>query len=1363
MPFTAETKRAYTLRLNGVNKKDNAWKEDLWKTHETVNEGSRIFGDLWLTLRGGLSAKLAETKEDSSTRRILLALSWLTVEAPADLIPPEYIIATAKQPRDEREIALVKVLKSILKSQGVKNISDWENDCKASLASDIKEDAVWVNRAQIFSDKKKSVGWNSNEAESFVFDMFGGQEAYFSLGVKEDKEADSKDFCQKAGNWLSTNWGSGVKSDKSLIIEKLSLITSLDLLSLKKKNSSAILVKIIKALEENYKPLDGEYKEGEDPKDTFSKISRIIGWKGSPSAGFRILEKMTNDTPVSAEMVEDLLIRIKKEIEDKQKKLGKPKIKWANKIKAEFESNVHFTFRGERDHQKEFSVLMDHALRRVSGCHSWVKIAEVSRRDFDADANKVSDKLISDWLDEYTDQRSSDSGALEGYFVRKNAIDGWDDVVKAWSELGKISTPEQRVYAVRALQGELEKFGDAQLFEELAKAKPEVIWFRSGKANPDLIKQEVSKRIALHNKTRFKVPTYRHPDPLLHPVFCDFGNSRWAIAYGAQDKVSSLNERDVFLTLWNGKEMTKTTLRWQSKRFFQEIVSCSKNQKGTPVSRNNPQALAASGVQGNSSIIINDLFDRKDWSGRLQADRAQLEKAVTLRKKGGAKFKKFIKEIKWFLTFSVPLKPSGPWIEYASQSSYLHQNRSDGKANKPLVNLGPKNERDEIRGLAYPLDHPEQTNLRKGMARMHLSRLEGLRTLSVDLGHRHAVATAVWLTLSIKSAINKFPWIDKAEFSSSKLFLQMEKDGKRFVFRRIGANKLQDGSIHPAPWAYLERQFFINLAGENSESRFATDTERLGVKKFETWLGYYTSEPRNSKRWKMDELFAELVKIARFGLARHAKIARISEGLVAKVRIISGDRTIPLDAVSRKEHITNLLEEYHLLVTSPNWKDDEGLKGWSQLTKGILADEELKISTQDSAPKKKLDKTLKEKIIRVSEKLIQDSSLCKKFSNTLKIRWEKDDDKWPEFIKWLSRSLMPRSVKDLKSSRQKGGLSLLRVTTIEDFRRKVQLAYFTRKKPDGQRATVGLDFASKALKVIEKLRENRVRQIASFITSSALGISMTNSLVRYEPCQAVVIEDLTNYRPEVTQTRRENRQLMQWSSGKIKKLLAEACQLSGLHLRQVSPKYTSRQDSRTGSPGIRCVEVSVEKLISAKRWQIAEQKAMERRAAGKAIASDFYLLSLLDRVRNKKLSGTVLIPQRGGEIFVSSNDNGPIALQADLNAAANIGLVALLDPDWSGRWWYVLASKKDHIVDVTGSSYFENSPKLSVLNDEKVESDHNKKSSDSGKSYHFRDLMLGKPNAGEWFDSFPKYEASFTLRVISRLEQKYGIQEETPF
>jgi hypothetical protein len=36
-----------------------------------------------------------------------------------------------------------------------------------------------------------------------------------------------------------------------------------------------------------------------------------------------------------------------------------------------------------------------------------------------------------------------------------------------------------------------------------------------------------------------------------------------------------------------------------------------------------------------------------------------------------------------------------------------------------------------------------------------------------------------------------------------------------------------------------------------------------------------------------------------------------------------------------------------------------------------------------------------------------------------------------------------------------------------------------------------------------------------------------------------------------------------------------------------------------------------------------------------------------------------------------------VAFQADLNAAANIGLKALLDPDWPGKWWYVPAAIND--------------------------------------------------------------------------------------
>jgi hypothetical protein len=45
------TQRAYTLRLHGANKDDNTWRDALWTTHEAVNKGAKVFGDIWLKLR----------------------------------------------------------------------------------------------------------------------------------------------------------------------------------------------------------------------------------------------------------------------------------------------------------------------------------------------------------------------------------------------------------------------------------------------------------------------------------------------------------------------------------------------------------------------------------------------------------------------------------------------------------------------------------------------------------------------------------------------------------------------------------------------------------------------------------------------------------------------------------------------------------------------------------------------------------------------------------------------------------------------------------------------------------------------------------------------------------------------------------------------------------------------------------------------------------------------------------------------------------------------------------------------------------------------------------------------------------------
>ena len=104
---SSTTQRAYTLRLHGADAEGHSWRDALWATHEAVNMGTRVFGDWLLTLRGGLCHALADAKvsqgknkpdrdptdEQRRDRRILLALSWLSVEsAPKETHPYKALV-----------------------------------------------------------------------------------------------------------------------------------------------------------------------------------------------------------------------------------------------------------------------------------------------------------------------------------------------------------------------------------------------------------------------------------------------------------------------------------------------------------------------------------------------------------------------------------------------------------------------------------------------------------------------------------------------------------------------------------------------------------------------------------------------------------------------------------------------------------------------------------------------------------------------------------------------------------------------------------------------------------------------------------------------------------------------------------------------------------------------------------------------------------------------------------------------------------------------------------------------------------------------------------------------------------------------
>lgn len=56
-------------------------------------------------------------------------------------------------------------------------------------------------------------GLDAKWATNTLFDFLGGEDDYFDLPVAEAAASSvAKDFVQKAGGWLSRNWGSGKKA-----------------------------------------------------------------------------------------------------------------------------------------------------------------------------------------------------------------------------------------------------------------------------------------------------------------------------------------------------------------------------------------------------------------------------------------------------------------------------------------------------------------------------------------------------------------------------------------------------------------------------------------------------------------------------------------------------------------------------------------------------------------------------------------------------------------------------------------------------------------------------------------------------------------------------------------------------------------------------------------------------------------------------------------------------------------------------------------------------------------------------------------------------------------------------------------------
>lgn len=1350
------TQRAYTLRLRrapgkcptcGKESDCACWREALWATHEAVNKGAKAFGDWLLTLRGGLDHTLADvgTPEKRRNRRVLLALSWLSVEDERGAPDGDrFHVATGMDPPQARGAKVTAVLRGILKKRGIKQneIESWLDDCKVSLEARIREDAAWVNRSLMFDDAcRRWRSLNRDDAREVLTKFFDDVDEYLSLPAASDDSDDTPmpaggdqgaDFRAKAREWVSTNLGTGEKSDKEVIAKRLDALAGIRFDRFAGETGSKLAAAMAAKV--------GADAAG-DFEATLDSIWAAVGWKGRPSKGRLAIETACRKEHLLKDDLHVLALKLDEEAREKEESAGRRVPLWVKDIQPSIEAAIGFKFVTGRDLTGEFSTMLDHAARRVSIAHSWIKRAEQRRRKFEEDAKKLEElraraPAAVQWLDEYCRERSVATGAgVEGgYRIRKRAVGGWDRVVKSWA--GTCKTKGDRISAAREVQDdpEIEKFGDIQLFESLAVDDAVCVWQdESGTADSTILTDYVKGKTAEHDQRRFKVPAYRHPDPLLHPVFCDFGNSRWAIEFACHEAAKARNggrlakkngewvndSHGLRMGLWDGRGVRDVDLRWASKRLTGDLaLGDGSNGKGDEVTRADRLGRAASDAFGHVKIM--SVFEEDEWNGRLQAPRAQLDRIAWSKPKQAEALRQ---RLRWLVSFSPRLKPSGPFIEYAAAHGIEPNRKGDYYPNAP-ANKG-----------------------REGLAKLVLSRLPGLRVLSVDLGLRFGAACTVWEALS--------PAAFKRETAGTKvraggageedLYLHVEKPGDRdkpktIIYRRIGSDRLSRGA-HPAPWARLDRQFLIKLQGEREEARKASPGELERVNAFERSVGRMRPE-KESLPTHVDRLMSDTVRTARLALRRHGDRARIAFNLTTEWKPAPGGGRLSLDRPHRVELLTETLALWHGLFNSTRWADPWAAEEWRK--RGLPKIEKADDAEDASAAARKAGRKALEESLRPQAERLADRNLSE-WSRVWAERWKQDDAAWSGkegHLLWLKRWIAPRGLRilptDDDAARQRkeaglaaargiGGLSTTRIDTITGLY-QLHKAFKMRPEPDDPRKNVPqkgddelADFNRRLLDMRDRLREQRVKQLASRIVEAALGVGREHlrptkkdpekkcwcgnthgrkdpkrprGLV-HPPCHAVVIESLEHYRPDDLRTRRENRQLMQWSSAKVQKYLREGCQLYGLHLREVSPNYTSRQDSRTGLPGVRCEDVPVEEFLGAPWWNKITKAARDRVEKGGTDAEDRLLKDISDRLSKIKLEGkplpsTVRVPRRGGDLFVAAPPpscrsrghapcwlcNSKRALQADLNAAANIGLRALMDPDWPGRWWYVPCDPK---------------------------------------------------------------------------------------
>ncbi len=1255
-----------------------------------MNRGTRALAERWLTLRGGIDPRLSEYPDSTerARRRVLVARSWLTVED-ARGAPARYIVAHVRAATTNRASSwqTLHVLERILVARGVgaPEVASWLSDCRPALTAEIRRDGCWVNRAAAFADLFQESPISAADVWDLVGWVFGGVDGYFAPAANEEGHVELRGepaLVQKARAWLSARFGTGPGVDFARLADRYARIAQ---------------------WAEQAAP-------GVDGQEAMSQLTSALGVDATPDAVRTILlagnhrsatqrqeiPRLASLPVIERDDLDRLALRAVLDAQSCREKCDRKGHRaTADALLAHVEAACGIPYRWKRGARtpsrlNPYVVIFDLAARRLAAHHTKVKRAERDRSAWIAHLPRVPiPASASAWLDAYRLRRGCDLGVLDEHEIRPRALGGWREIVTAWARPGCRSVGD-RVRVVRAGQSDpaIRKYGDHFLFESLAEEGAESVWRGKEGTSAAVLESYVAARDAAARARRCKAPVYVHPDPFFHPVFVDFGRSRWKIEFAIHRRQRDTQRKParsarprseasapaqwlsdpqaLALGLWNGVDVVRTPLRWQSKRVARELLSGSPaNAAAVPVPRVTRLGRAASGATDADVVDVVGLFDRAIWPARLMAPRSALARMGRCVEALGGRWDDTARGMRdrlvWRLDLSVELTPDGPWMRYALPHG---------------LSADPTH-----------LPHAAVNQRRRGQARLLLSRLPGLRVLAAHLRRDGTLACAVWEALAPADLDDLCRRAGVQAPTGDAFHGSHEHEGRKVVLRRVGADRLPDGSPHPAPWARLEREFVIRLPGDDPKRdvRKASPAELAAVRDFTQAVGFRSPVvPRRS----VAELMAHALRRAEEALRRHGDSARIAFGLADEVALPSGERQIPrsleaVDEVSAQvgaERVVAGLTRWYERVVDERWIDEEARAAWSHRIEPLGAWASGEAADDRPATRAESRRRFEERLAGVARHLTDphEAGTRSALARWWRDRWYREDAEWPGYLRWLRRWILPRS--RAPEIRDVGGLSLRRIETMRRLWR-LDGRFSMRPRPEDLRAGIpgaGEGASRRGARIraaAVRLRKARERALASELVSRALGFDRRHEH-RTAPCPVVVLVDRSSDAPDQCEPRRFNRRLSLQAASGLRGKVWEACNLHGIQLRWFPELGPARWNSRTAEPALRCSAVSPAAFLAHRSYwsdRLAEARhrlMRARAAAAEPDPRDLYCVSVADALAalpsdDRRRLAPIWIPDASGAWVLDAEGYRG---SADLHAASDLAVRVLTDPDWPGGW-----------------------------------------------------------------------------------------------